>query len=786
MEKKKFSGTKVLYFILALMLIGSFVFFIFGEALSKPENLMEKSTFENFKAEWVWVLEDGTQKTVSVPGQLDVEQGQWAVIKTVISEKQQSTCICVRSMQQDIKVYVGDELRKEYSTLDTQPFGKTSTMTYVFFEVYESDAGKELRIEFMSDSPYSGYIGDMYTGEKFDIQQRLYSYYMPGAIIAALLFIIGMFVVIGSLFAKLVLKKETDLIYLGSAVVIAATWLLVESKIRQFIFPSSTIAMLTGFLLIAILPYPIMAYIDSIQGHRYKKVYNILFIATAVNFVTVVALQVFDILDFFETMTSSHIIILLLIFTITVTIIRDVIKGYANEYREVAIGYASFMAAGVLEVGLTYIVSAKINGIALAIGVVTLLCSAGLKSIRDLVNIEREKQYAIATSESKAKFLANMSHEIRTPINTIIGMNEMILRENHDDAVGEYAYNIKSASDMLLSLINDVLDFSKMEAGKLQIVDNAYSVANTIKDVVIGANIRAKQKNLELKLDIDETIPAVLKGDDVRIKQVLNNLLSNAIKYTNQGTITFTVKGDRMENMFNLVMSVEDTGVGIKKEDIDKLFCSFERLELSKNRYIQGTGLGLNITKQLITMMGGTIDVESEYGCGSKFTVKLNQQIVDDMPMGGIEQARRTVKIEKTTKTDSESEKKELYIPDANILVVDDTKINLTVITQLLKRTGAKLDTASSGNECLEKTKQKKYDLILMDHMMPEPDGVATLHYIREDEGNMNADTPIVVLTANAIAGMKEQYLEEGFADYLSKPVDVNKLEGILEKYLTK
>lgn len=786
MEKKKFSGTKILYFILALMLVGSFLFFIFGEALSKPENLVEKSTFENFEAEWVWVLEDGSQKSVNVPGQLDVEQGQWAIIKTTLSENQQATCICVRSMQQDIKVYVGDELRKEYSTLNTQPFGKTSTMTYVFFEVDESDAGKELRIEFMSDSPYSGYIGDMYTGEKFDIQQRFYSYYMLGAIIAALLFIIGMFVVIGSLFAKLVLKKETDLIYLGSAVVIAATWLLVESKIRQFIFPNSTIAMLTGFLLTAILPYPIMAYIDSIQGHRYKKAYNVLGVATAVNFAAVVALQAFNVLDFFETMTSSHIIIVALIVIMTVTIARDTIKGYAFEYREVAIGYASLMMAGVLEVALTYIVSAKINGIALAIGVVMLLCSAGLKSIRDLVNIEKEKQYAIATSESKAKFLANMSHEIRTPINTIIGMNEMILRENEDEDIGEYAYNIKSASDMLLSLINDVLDFSKMEAGKLQIVENAYSLANMLKDVTIGANIRAKQKNLELKLEIDESMPAVLKGDDVRIKQILNNLLSNATKYTKQGTITLTAKGERRDDTFNLVLSVEDTGIGIKKEDINKLFSSFERLELSKNRYIQGTGLGLNITEQLVTMMGGTIDVESEYGRGSKFTIVLNQHIVDDAPMGKIEQTRRIVKSEVSGMDDKTVEKQELHIPDANILVVDDTKINLTVIAQLLKRTGAKLDTASGGNECLELTKQNKYDLILMDHMMPEPDGVATLHFIRDDENNINKDTPIVVLTANAIAGMREQYLQEGFADYLSKPVDVNKLEDILEKYLMK
>ena len=786
MEQKKSKVIRIIEILLALMMVGSFAFFILGEVMLPPENKADESTFETLQADWVEVMEDGTEIAVTVPGQCDAKEGEWVTIKTTLPDGQKDTWICVRSMQQDMKIYVGDELRKEYSTLDTQPFGKTSTMTYVFFQIYESDAGASLRIEFMSDSPYAGYVSEMYMGEKFDIQQHFYQLYAPGAIVAALLLIIGLFVVIGSIFAKYIIKKEIDLIHLGNAVVIAATWLLVESKLRQFVFPNSTIAMLTGFLLIAVLPYPISAFINSIQNYRYKKLYTVLEVCTAINFIVTVTLQVLNIKDFFEIMTSSHLIILALIIVMGFTIVRDVIKGYAWDYREVAVGFVVLMVAGILEVGLAYIVSAQINGISLCIGLVILLGSAGLKSIRDLVNIEKEKQYAIATSESKAKFLANISHEIRTPINTVIGMNEMILREADDEAIEEYAYNIKSASNMLLSLINDVLDFSKMEAGKLQIVENAYSLANMLKDVTLGVSIRAKDKNLELKLDIDETMPAVLKGDDIRIKQVLNNLLSNAVKYTQNGSITFGAKGNREGDKFMLVLSVEDTGMGIKEEDMKKLFSSFERLELSKNRYIQGTGLGLNITKQLVTLMGGTIEVESQYGQGSKFTVKLEQQIVDDSPMGKLEQKHRRVEQSGDTARETEEKNQGLHLPDANILVVDDTKINLIVISQLLKRTEAKLDTALSGTECLEMTKQKKYDLILMDHMMPEPDGVETLHLIREDGENMNQETPIVVLTANAIVGMKEQYLEEGFADYLSKPIEVNKLEDILRQFLLK
>ena len=399
-------------------------------------------------------------------------------------------------------------------------------------------------------------------------------------------------------------------------------------------------------------------------------------------------------------------------------------------------------------------------------------------SIKDMLEIEKEKQAAIAASQSKAQFLASMSHEIRTPINTVLGMNEMILRENKDEAIEEYAYNIKSASQMLLGIINDVLDFSKIEAGKLQIVENDYRVAIMLNDVVQGIIPRLKEKKLELKLEIDEEIPAVLKGDEIRIKQILNNLLSNAAKYTERGAVTFSAKGVYEGTCFGLRLSVTDTGIGIKEADLGRLFESFRRLELEKNRYIQGTGLGLNITKQLVENMSGKIDVKSIYGKGSCFTVWIPQQIVDDAPMSGIEHPHRH-------KEKAKSEKETfLYAPDAKVLVVDDNKMNLMVVKGLLKRTGIQLDFATGGNECLQKTKDKSYDLILMDHMMPEPDGVQTLHMIREDATNSNRDTAVIVLTANAIAGIEEQYQKEGFAGYLSKPITGEKLEEMIAKYV--
>ena len=766
----------VLRKILWWMMVGSLVLFWVGQWVMPNENRKDESTFHVLHADWVQILPDGAEVPIDIPGNCDVAFGEWGTIMTKLPPDLQDTWICMRSMQQELKIYVGDELRKEYSTLATQKFGKTSTMTYVLFPIYATDAGKELQVEFMSESNYCNYVSDFYAGDKSDIRDHFLELYGPGFIIAALMFLISFTVVIGSVLIRRYYKREVDLGHLGNVLMICSAWLMSESKIRQFVFPSTTVAMWMGFLMIALLPYPFAAYINSVQKGRYKKAYTLIEACTAVNFAVVVLLHFLNIMDFFETMTMSHIIIVALILTMAFTLVRDVVKGYVKDYKEVAIGFVIAMIGGVCELGLVYVVDTPLNGIGLCLGLIALLVMASLNTVREILSIEKEKQRAIIASESKAKFLANMSHEIRTPINVVIGMNEMILRENKDETIDEYAHNIKNASRMLLGLINDVLDFSKIEAGKLEIVANDYSTAILINDVMLGAEVRAKQKQLQVVSHIDESMPAVLSGDEIRIKQVLNNILSNAVKYTEKGSVTFSAEGLYKADKFYLRFAVKDTGSGIRKEDMDKLFASFERLELSKNRYIQGTGLGLNIAKQLVSAMGGTIEVQSEYGAGSCFTIEIPQVIVDDTPMS----KKKQIEEIKTTP----KEKKRLYAPDAKVLVVDDNKMNLKVIQALMKQTGIQLDMANGGSECLQMTMNKKYDLILMDHMMPEPDGIQTLHLLRDDKDNMNCDTKVIVLTANAIEGMREEYLNEGFEDYLSKPIDVNKLDSVLEKYL--
>ncbi len=776
---QKHRGIKFVEGILAFMMVAAFAFLVLGEMLFPVENQVETDESQFFEARWERVLQDGSRVSIDVPGNCEAEWGEEVVIETILPKNQEDETFCMRSLQQEMAVYVDGKLRKEYSTLDSQPFGKNSTMTYVFFMITEEDAGKTLQIRLTTQSGHTGSISAILVGERSQIWRYFIKRYAPAAVVAAFLFVLSVVVLCLAVLLKFIYKRKLDMVHLGNAVMLASAWLLVESKLRQFFLPNSTVAMIMGFMLVILLPYPVIAYINALQKYRYSKFYFVIQVGVALNGIIATVLQVLNIKDYFETMGISHLLIISCILLFVITVIEDIRKGYISEYKEVAIGFVGLMLAGVWEIYLVYVADSPYNGIALCLGLVILFLTAAMKTCRDIVNGEKERQSAIAASESKANFLANISHEIRTPINTIIGMNEMILRENKDSSITEYAKNAKVASQMLLGLVNDILDISKIDAGKLQIVDTNYSVATILKDVAMGVEVRAMQKNLKFNVEIDAKLPSVLRGDDVRIRQILNNLLSNAVKYTKEGSITFAAEGIHEESGFVLKMSVTDTGIGIRQEDMSTLFDSFQRLELKKNRYIEGTGLGLSITKQLVELMSGCIQVKSEVGKGSCFTVLIPQEIIDDTAIGAWEQGTVAEEFE------SQDEKVIFCAPEAKVLVVDDNRMNLKVIQALLKRSQVQVDMATGGNECLEMTKKKKYDLILMDHMMPEPDGVQTLHMMRNDKKNANYTTNVVVLTANAVGDVETEYRKKGFSDYLGKPIDTDKLEQILIKYLS-
>ena len=392
---------------------------------------------------------------------------------------------------------------------------------------------------------------------------------------------------------------------------------------------------------------------------------------------------------------------------------------------------------------------------------------------------EEQKKEIMELNERQNHFFSSMSHEIRTPINTIIGLNEMTLREDISDEVAENSLNIQGASRILLSLINDILDMSKIESGQMTIVDAPYDAGEMLSEIVNMIWSQAKEKGLAFHVDIDPSLPAAMIGDEVRIKQVLINILNNAVKYTEEGSVSLSVQCKKKDDKrISVIYSVKDTGSGIRKESIPHLFSAFRRVDEEKNRYIQGTGLGLSIVKQLVELMDGEITVDSIYTKGSTFVVILEQGIENETAIGNLNLAQHR-----------SSERRRTYVksfeaPKARVLIVDDNEVNLLVAKKLLRETGMQVDTVTSGEECLQKSMFVHYDLVFMDHLMPEMDGVECLHALRAQVGGLNTETPVVVLTANAGSDAVAMYEREGFDDCLLKPVSSELLEQAALKFL--
>ena len=437
--------------------------------------------------------------------------------------------------------------------------------------------------------------------------------------------------------------------------------------------------------------------------------------------------------------------------------------------------------------------------VALAVAIIFVV-SFGEK-IAENNQLREDRRIAELANTAKSDFLANMSHEIRTPINAVLGMNEMILHESlqardllpkerevirgiFSDICG-YSSNIDSAGKNLLSIINDILDFSKIEAGKLSIVETDYKLSSVLNDVSNMIAFKARDKELDFRVEVDENLPDGLHGDEVRVRQIITNLLNNAVKYTQTGSVKLSMHPETgapaaAGGTLRLIITVEDTGIGIRPEDLDRLFQKFERVDLQKNSTVEGTGLGLAITHSLLDMMGGSITVESTYGKGSVFTAVLPQRVVSVEPVGDFQKKFKSG-------LEAMHERREAFrAPDAHILIVDDTRMNLTVAESLLKKTGIEIDSVLSGPEAIVLCRSIRYDLILMDQRMPGMDGTEAMRQIRAQTDGLNTNTPFICLTADAVSGARNRYLALGFTDYLSKPIDSRTLEKMLMDYLPK
>ncbi len=393
--------------------------------------------------------------------------------------------------------------------------------------------------------------------------------------------------------------------------------------------------------------------------------------------------------------------------------------------------------------------------------------------------LKEEKELADGANRAKSTFLASMSHEIRTPIHAVMGMSEMILRESKEEETLSYVGDIHSAAGSLLNIVNDILDFSKIESGRMEILPVSYQLSSLIHDIYLLIADRAEKKGLMLQIHVDEALPSTLYGDDIRLKQIVINLLTNAVKYTESGSVTLNITGTVQNETCELLVQVKDTGIGIREEDIRKLFQVFERIEEKRNRTIEGTGLGINITQQLLTLMGSTLQVESVYGEGSCFSFRLKQKVIQGEPIGNLEERLQNEKRQEVHRAGFRA-------PDVHVLVTDDIEMNRRVFRGLLKQTEIRVAEAASGQESLTKAREEKYDLIFMDNMMPDMDGIETMQRLKADVRGKNTKTPIIMLTANAIAGAKEEYERAGFDGYLSKPIDPKKLEAMICRFLSE
>lgn len=783
-EKKDWMGEALdtmrgFFHIIVLLLC---VYFFIGEFSMPDERDKTQTEYQVLDAKWQRVMENGERIPIEVPGRVEAKRGEEVIVTTTLPEEiYNGEVICFRSIWQNVEIYVNGELRHKYDTTDSRLFGTNSAMRNVFADLKEEDAGKELMYKISSNSKYAGTIRETYIGDRTSIWLYMIKKTGSKTVVSIFLLLMSLFCITVCMILRLVYKKRLALENLAWTIFLCAVWMLSETEFRQLLFKN--VSVLSGFTYwsLMLMPIPMLLYMNEVQKGRYRKGHMLCLIYAICMFVVGTVLQLLDIVQFVQQLPFIQFGVAASIIMTIGSITRDVLKKQIADYFVIGVGIYGMLMTAILELSLYYVDTGLSLGTFLGLGLVFLLIMAIIKTGQDLLGLEKRRQQAIVEKEAQAKFLANMSHEIRTPINVVIGMNEMILRENNNTTISEYAKNIQSASNMLLGLINDVLDFSKIESGQLELLEDTYSFSSLIQDQILLLDARAAGKDLDTQVKIDPKLPSKLFGDELRIKQIITNLLSNAVKYTKQGRVSLKVSYENIdEETIMLSFAVKDTGIGIREEDLPGLFDSFKRLELNVNRNIEGTGLGLSIVKQLVGLMKGEVTVESVYGKGSTFTVSIPQKVIDKQPVGNLKEALQESKKEIKTTT------KLFTAPDATMLVVDDNALNLVVMKGLLKRTKIQTDFAKSGQECLEMTSRKVYDIILMDHMMPDLDGVETLHLLRQDELNPNCKTIVIALTANAVAGCREMYIGYGFNDYFAKPIQADKLEALLLQYLPR
>ena len=768
--RKNISLFKVLSFLFTLMFIASMVFYINYNVTSHKPRQIEHSyvSFNN----WQVVHDSGAREDIVLPFAVDPLNDKRIVLEAVLPDNLTDADWLNFRNGFDIDVYIDGKLRKSFRESDVDlPSGVVKRIN-MFCKLSAGDSGKVIRIERDTRAKFAP---EMFIGDSLGLVS---TYLYQGAalyIITIVLILFSLIVILFGLAIRILYKSENSLISLGFGVIIGSLWLIFDSPMYQFVFDNYYIDGDMSFVMSTLMAFPFLVSVNTIENKRHNRINTIIGAVLLVNSIIVCGLHFSGTIDFEGTLLFSDVVILLSLFGFMIPLVSDIYnKRIANKVQ--VYGLFIGLICGGIEAVLINIDSSRLDGGFILLGLWIILLSALTQQIINLWKAEQERQAAIRANQAKSEFLAKMSHEIRTPINAILGMDEMILRECHDTSVKQYASDIKVASNNLLSIINEILDSSKIESGKMEIVPGNYKLAVMLNDLYNIIWVKAEEKGLALSFDIDESIPSEYFGDDVRIRQVLVNLLTNAVKYTVKGEVKLKLTALKENNEAILSYSVSDTGIGIKEDDISALVMDYQRLDENRNRYIEGTGLGMSITTQLLKLMGSELNVQSTYGKGSVFSFEIRQKIVDDKPIGSFRDSE-----ERLVGPDKHMD---FTASDAKILVVDDNKVNRKVFSYLLKNVKMQITEADSGEACLEAVSKEKFDMIFLDHMMPEMDGIEVLSRMKTMSTNMNTGTPIIMFTANAITGSKDYYIENGARDYITKPVQLEELERIFVEYL--
>ena len=756
------SNVAVKILLLVLLVFNAFVFIYYG-FINRGEVIPKEKV--QFMKDWSVQEGENSEITISATLPQNITDNEYLYFDT----------------RRDVTVFINGELRKDFiEKRDVNMPGGVFRRFYVMVPLKREDSGSDIIIVRHSVADIDREVPEIFIGTPSASFDYLFDKMGHMFVLSFIVLIFSFVSFVVSIVLRLMFRTKIDMMYGALSIFVIAAWLITDSMLFPFVFGVYHVNGMISFMLCLTIPLPLIEYLTSIQRERYSRIMSIIMIVSIINAIIWPLLHFTGIVPYYNMIDAANAVLVFLAIAGLAVLIIDAVRGNTVSYHYTFIGFIGFLVGCLIELTCVILeVSFVKEYIFMVAGLAFLLTFIVIQQVHDLRMINKEKQHAIDISEAKTRFLASMSHEIRTPINAILGMNEMILRENNDKAVEEYSRNIKTSGNMLLMLVNDVLDFTKIESGKMEIKDADFLMSDMLYDVISLINERVEEKNLELKVEIGEDVPDKLISDEFRIRQILINLLNNAVKYTEKGSVTLKVGGNNLDDKFSLNLLVKDTGKGIRKEDQEFLFDAFSRADVKTNANIEGTGLGLAIVKSIVDSMNGEVGVESEYGSGSEFWVKLPVRFEEGEIL---EKDFMEKKVEQTAVTPSSS----FAAPDAKILAVDDNQSNLTIVKLFLKRNGIVPDLCSSGEKAIELCKEKKYDLILMDHMMPEPDGIEALHIIRKDEASVNKETKIIVLTANAVAGSRKMYLEEGFDEYLTKPIDSSVLEDMVKNMLPK